>query len=45
MDFFYERLDDILAGSTELEEADMVSAVSRQIDEDTADAYQKWIDG
>jgi hypothetical protein len=45
MDNFFERLDDIVAGSTEVQDSDMVSAVHRQIDEDTADAYQEWIEG
>ena len=44
MDFFFERLDE-LSGSTEIQESDVVSAVHRQIDEETADRYQEWIEG
>lgn len=45
MDFFYERMDELIGGSTEIEEADVIDAVRRQIDEDTADSYEKWISG
>lgn len=45
MDNFFERLDGIVANSAEVQDSDMVSAVHRQIDGDTADAYQKWIEG
>jgi hypothetical protein len=44
MDFFFERLDE-LYGSTEIQESDVVSAVHRQIGEEAADRYQKWIEG
>jgi hypothetical protein len=43
MDNFYERLDDIYAGSTEIEEADVIDAVRQQIDDETADSYEDWI--
>lgn len=45
MDHFFEQLDKIVARSTELQDSDMVAAIHRQIDEDTADSYQEWIDG
>ena len=45
MDIFYEKLDRLSAGSTEIDDADVIKAVSTQIDDDTADEYQRWIDG
>jgi hypothetical protein len=45
MDHFFEALDKLSAKSTEIEDSDIVSAVRRQIDEETADQYQIWIEG
>jgi hypothetical protein len=45
MDRFFEDLDKLSAGSSEIQDSDVVSAVHRQIDEDTAERYQEWIQG
>jgi hypothetical protein len=42
MDVFFERLDK-LSRSSEITDSDVIKAVRRQIDEDTADAYEDWI--
>ena len=42
MDVFYEGLDK-LSRSTEITDADVIKAVRRQIDDETADFYEEWI--
>jgi hypothetical protein len=42
MDVFFEGLDK-LSRSTEITDADVIKAVQRQIDDETADAYEEWI--
>lgn len=44
MDYYFARLDRIWEHSTEVSSEDVVGTVRRKIDDDTADAYQKWIE-
>ena len=44
MDHFYESVDKMLR-SCEVDEVDVIAAISRQIDPETADCYQEWIEG